>query len=139
VLFITTEGICFLQRSLRRCIFVESEAEESGSCCSSSDDEDTSGLDNYDSSFISDSGNQTHTDIQAKFLHSIIRYATSIDPITTLLYPAVYLPICCIIHLLVSCIFSKFPQIAAPGCVHETCLMVPSFLQYYYCTLQSIT
>jgi hypothetical protein len=63
-----------LQHGLPRCAFVESEAEESGSCPSSSDDEDTSGLDNYDSSFVSDSGDQTHTDIQAKFLHSLIRY-----------------------------------------------------------------
>jgi hypothetical protein len=88
VLFATTEDFYFLQHSLPRCIFVESEAEESGSCPSSSD-ENISGLDNYDSSFVSDSGNQTHTDIQAKFLHSIIRYvlllADSINPLTTLL------------------------------------------------------
>jgi hypothetical protein len=63
----------FLQRGLPRCAFVESEAEESGSC-SSSCDEDTSGLDNYDSSFVSESGDNTHTDIQAKFLNSLIRY-----------------------------------------------------------------
>ncbi|XP_023703556.1 uncharacterized protein LOC111862417 isoform X3 [Cryptotermes secundus] len=61
------------KHGLPHCAFVESEAEESGSCLSSFDDEDTSGLDNYDSSFVSDSGDQTHTDIQAKFLHSLIR------------------------------------------------------------------
>jgi hypothetical protein len=65
--------MCFLQRGLPRCGFVETEAEQSGSC-SSSDDEDTSGLDDYDSSFVSDSGDNTHTDIQAKFLQSLIRY-----------------------------------------------------------------
>jgi len=53
---------------------VESEAEESGSCLSDDDDENNSDLDNYDSSFVNDSGNQTYTDIQAKFLHSVIRY-----------------------------------------------------------------
>jgi hypothetical protein len=52
---------------------VESEAEESGSCLSD-DDENNSDLDNYDSSFVNDSGNQTYTDIQAKFLHSVIQY-----------------------------------------------------------------
>lgn len=54
---------------------MESEAEESGSCLSDDDDdENNSDLDNYDSSFLNDSGNQTYTDIQAKFLHSVIRY-----------------------------------------------------------------
>ncbi|KDR10200.1 hypothetical protein L798_15613 [Zootermopsis nevadensis] len=62
------------KHSLPQCIFVEREAEESGSCPSSSfNEEDISGFDDYDSSFVSESGNQTHTDIQAKFLHSIIR------------------------------------------------------------------
>ena len=52
---------------------MESEAEESGLCPSSSDEEDTSGLDDYDSSFVSESGSQTHAeDIQAKFLNSVI-------------------------------------------------------------------
>jgi hypothetical protein len=63
-----------LQHGLRHCAFVESEAEESGSCLSDDDDENKSDLDNYDSSFVNDSGNQTYTDIQAKFLHSVIRY-----------------------------------------------------------------
>lgn len=54
---------------------MESEAEESGSCLSDDDDdENNSDLDNYDSSFVNDCGNQTYTDIQAKFLHSVIRY-----------------------------------------------------------------
>ena len=73
-----------LQHGLRHCAFVESEAEESGSCLSDDDDdENNSDLDNYDSSFVSDSGNQTYTDIQAKFLHSVIRYVRQFS--TTLL------------------------------------------------------
>ena len=64
---------------------MESEAEESGSCLSADDDddEDNSDLDNYDSSFVNDSFNQTYTDIQAKFLHSVIRYVHQFS--TTLL------------------------------------------------------
>ena len=53
---------------------MEIEAEESGVCPSSSDGENTSGLDDYDSSFVSESGTQAHAeDIQAKFLNSLIR------------------------------------------------------------------
>lgn len=62
---------------------MESEAEESGSCISEDDDENNSDLDNYDSSFVNDSGNQTYTDIQVKFLHSVIRYVRQFS--TTLL------------------------------------------------------
>lgn len=64
---------------------MESEAEESGSCLSDDggDDENNSDLDNYDSSFVNDSGNQTYTDIQAKFLHSVIQYVCQF--LTTLL------------------------------------------------------
>lgn len=62
---------------------MESEAEESGSCLSDDDDENNSDLDNYDSSFVNDSVNQTYTDIQAKFLHSVIRYVRQLS--TTLL------------------------------------------------------
>ncbi|XP_069691235.1 Fanconi anemia group M protein isoform X2 [Periplaneta americana] len=55
-------------------VFLNTEAEESDDCpCPSPSDDDMSDLDKYDSSFVSDSGNQTHTDIQAKFLHSLIR------------------------------------------------------------------
>jgi len=74
-----------LQHGLRHCAFVESEAEESGSCLSDDDDDDENNieLDNYDSSFVNDSGNQTYTDIQAKFLHSVIRYVRQFS--TTLL------------------------------------------------------
>ncbi|PSN54642.1 hypothetical protein C0J52_01093 [Blattella germanica] len=61
------------KQSAQRCPFVESEAEESDNCPASSDGENTSGLDEYDSSFVSESGTQTHTDIQAKFLNSMIR------------------------------------------------------------------
>lgn len=55
---------------------MESEAEESGSCPSDDDDDDgdKSDLDNYDSSFVNDCGNQTYTDIQAIYLHSVIQY-----------------------------------------------------------------
>jgi hypothetical protein len=62
---------------------VESEAEESGSCLSDDEEENNSDLDNYDSSFVNDSVNQTYTDIQAKFLHSVIRYVCQF--LTTLL------------------------------------------------------
>jgi hypothetical protein len=69
---------------LQHCAFVESEAEESGSCLSDDDDEENnSDLDNYDSSFVNDSVNQTYTDIQAKFLHSVIWYVRQF--LTTLL------------------------------------------------------
>jgi hypothetical protein len=115
VLLFSAEGVCFLQRGLPRCAFVESEAEESGSC-SSSDNDDTSGLDDYDSSFVSDSGDNTHTDIQAKFLHSLIRYVCH-------LLTKLHLSLCVLMHPF-RC-----------HCLYPFCLLSPPILIVSFLTL----
>lgn len=76
-LIVLRESICKYFQVNKKKLFVESEADVTGPPCSS-DEENTSGLDDLDESFINDmtqqvgtSVNQTVVDMQARYLQSV--------------------------------------------------------------------